>query len=67
MGGADLLVDFGIKPWDWGALVPIVEEAGGVVRDWHGQTLTLQSNGDVVCASSRAVADAALAVLGRTR
>jgi histidinol phosphatase-like enzyme (inositol monophosphatase family) len=67
MGGADLLVDFGLKPWDWGALVPIVEEAGGVVRDWRGQMLTLQSNGDVVCASSRAVADAALAVLGRTR
>ena len=64
MGGADLVIDRGLKPYDWCALVPIVAEAGGVLCDWRGRPMTLQSDGDVLVASSRAVADAAVAVLG---
>src|SRR5262245_54385574 len=35
MGGADLLLECGLRPYDWCALVPIVQEAGGVLLDWH--------------------------------
>ena len=63
MGGADLLLECGLKPYDWCALVPIVQEAGGVLLDWHLRPLTLQSDGAVVCASHGDVARTALAVL----
>jgi inositol-phosphate phosphatase/L-galactose 1-phosphate phosphatase/histidinol-phosphatase len=62
-GGADLVVDAGLKPYDWCALVPILAEAGGVILDWSGRDLDLGSDGRVVAAGSRALADAALAVL----
>jgi histidinol phosphatase-like enzyme (inositol monophosphatase family) len=64
MGGVDLMVDRGLRVWDWCALVPIVQEAGGVLLDWQLRPLTLQSDGAVVCASHRDVAAAALEVLG---
>ena len=37
-GVLDAGVDFRIKPWDLGALVPCVLEAGGSVGDLHGAT-----------------------------
>ena len=57
MGGADLVVDRGLKPYDWCALVPIVEQSGGVLVDWRGAALNLRSDGAVVAAGSRALAD----------
>jgi myo-inositol-1(or 4)-monophosphatase len=63
MGGADLVVDRGLKPWDWCALVPIVQEAGGVLLDWDLRELSLGSDGAVVCASHRDVAASAMAAL----
>ena len=35
-GRADLAVDPQMSPWDIGALIPIVREAGGVCTDWKG-------------------------------
>ncbi len=63
MGGADLLIDIGLKPYDWCALVPILAEAGGVVCDWQGQPLTLQSSGAVIAASCRSLVDTVLPLL----
>ena len=64
MGGADLVIDRGLKPYDWCALVPILAEAGGVLCDWNGRPMTLASDGDVLVASNRALADAAVAMIG---
>lgn len=36
-GRAELMVDDRLSPWDVAALVPIIEEAGGVLTDWEGQ------------------------------
>jgi inositol-phosphate phosphatase/L-galactose 1-phosphate phosphatase/histidinol-phosphatase len=66
MGHVDLVVDRGLQPYDWAALVPIVEQAGGVLCDWRGDALTLPSDGAVVAASCRELADEALAVLAGT-
>lgn len=35
-GGADVMLDPVLSPWDILALVPIVEGAGGCITDWHG-------------------------------
>jgi histidinol phosphatase-like enzyme (inositol monophosphatase family) len=55
LGLLDAVVETTLKPWDWAALVPVVEGAGGRMTDWRGQPLTLESRGDVI-----AVGDPAL-------
>jgi histidinol phosphatase-like enzyme (inositol monophosphatase family) len=55
LGLVDAVVEGTLKPWDWAALVPVIEGAGGRMTDWQGQALTLHSKGEVI-----AVGDAAL-------
>jgi histidinol-phosphatase len=33
-GSGEVMVEYGVHPWDLGALVPIVEEAGGRMTTW---------------------------------
>ena len=47
-GHLDLVVEAGLKPHDWAALVPVVEGAGGLMCDWRGEPLSLGSAGDVL-------------------
>ena len=35
-GRADVMVDDRMNPWDSACLMPIIEEAGGVLTDWRG-------------------------------
>ncbi len=48
LGLLDVVVDSTMKPWDWAALVPVVEGAGGRVTDWQGRPLRLDGPGDVL-------------------
>ncbi len=43
-GFIDVVLDPGLKVYDYAALVPIIEMAGGVVSDWQGNDLNLKSN-----------------------
>jgi len=65
--GADIVVEADLGLYDYCALVPVVEGAGGVMSDWQGRRLTLQnhtvSKGRVVACSNKALHTAALAVL----
>ena len=36
-GRADVMVDDRMNPWDSACLMPIIEEAGGVLTDWKGR------------------------------
>jgi histidinol phosphatase-like enzyme (inositol monophosphatase family) len=36
-GRAELMVDDRMSPWDVAALIPVIEEAGGVFTDWRGR------------------------------
>lgn len=51
-GALDAAVDPSMKPWDIGALVPCVLEAGGVVSDLDGETSRLIERTTFVAASS---------------
>lgn len=51
-GQIDAVVDYNLQPYDYLPVVPVVEAAGGVITDWQGQPLTLQSDGRVVAAGS---------------
>lgn len=35
-GSGEMMIEYGVSPWDVAALVPILEEAGGVFTDWDG-------------------------------
>ena len=47
-GQMDVVVDAGLKAYDYCALAPIIKSAGGVMTDWQGQPVTLGCDGRVV-------------------
>lgn len=51
-GHCDLVIETGLQPFDYLPLVAVIEGAGGVITDWSGQPLTLQSAGDVIASAT---------------
>lgn len=62
-GWIDIVCEADLKPYDYLPLMLIVEQAGGVISDWQGKSLTMQSNGEVLAAATPALHRAALAAL----
>jgi len=62
-GFIDLVIEAGLKPYDYCALVPVIEGAGGEMSDWAGEALSLRSDGRVVAAGDPALAAAARSAL----
>jgi inositol-phosphate phosphatase / L-galactose 1-phosphate phosphatase / histidinol-phosphatase len=65
--GAHVVVEADLGLYDYCALVPVLEGAGGVMTDWTGARLTLQnhavSRGRVVACANRALHAAAVEIL----
>jgi len=55
LGQIDIVAEAGLKLWDWAALLPVVQGAGGCLTDWTGQPLAADGDGCVL-----ALADPAL-------
>jgi inositol-phosphate phosphatase/L-galactose 1-phosphate phosphatase/histidinol-phosphatase len=52
------VLEAGLQTYDFCALAPVVEAAGGVVTDWQGNPLTLASDGTILaCGDSRTHAE----------
>ena len=47
-GHIDVVIEAGLKPYDYAALVPVVEGAGGIMADWQGNPLDAGSDGTVI-------------------
>eukprot|EP00897_Mesotaenium_endlicherianum_P001543 jgi/Mesen1/1416/ME001303S00463 len=68
-GFIDIGIEAGVQPWDYLALVPVVEGAGGVMTDWNGKDLRLTSmdrstwEGEVLAAGDPAAHRAAIEAL----
>ena len=60
-GDLDLVIENGLKPHDYDALVAVVRGAGGVIGNWAGDGNL--SGGDVVAAASRTLYDEAVSLL----
>ncbi|MFT3998094.1 MAG: histidinol-phosphatase [Asticcacaulis sp.] len=58
-GTMDVALETGLKAWDIDAIIPVIENAGGVVTDWRGERVGAYG-GQVIAAGSRAVRDEAL-------
>jgi inositol-phosphate phosphatase/L-galactose 1-phosphate phosphatase/histidinol-phosphatase len=50
LGFIDCVAEAGLKPYDYCALVPVVEGAGGVVTDWAGAPPGLAADGRILAA-----------------
>lgn len=48
MGQVDIIIERGLNNFDFMALVPIVEGAGGIITDWAGKELDINSDGTVL-------------------
>ena len=62
-GHVDLVVENSLKLYDFAALVPVVKGAGGLITDWQGGELDINSDGSVLAAGDPAIHRAASAVL----
>lgn len=60
-GTIDLVVESGLKPHDWNALVPVIRAAGGAVANWEGGADL--SAGRIVAAASEALLEEAVRAL----
>jgi inositol-phosphate phosphatase / L-galactose 1-phosphate phosphatase / histidinol-phosphatase len=63
LGFVDLVIEASLKPYDFSAMLPIVEGAGGIASDWRAAPLTVASDGRVVVAGDRRTHEAAVALL----
>lgn len=52
-GHIDIVVEAGLKPYDYLAQVPIIAGAGGAITDWRGKPLNLDSDGRVCACGDR--------------
>jgi inositol-phosphate phosphatase / L-galactose 1-phosphate phosphatase / histidinol-phosphatase len=62
-GHVDLMLETDLEPYDYLALVPLIEAAGGVITDWTGAPLRLHSTGEVLAAATAELHAEALALL----
>ena len=49
-GRTDVAIDTRLQIYDYAAFVPIIEGAGGIITDWQGKPLTLDSGPQVLAA-----------------
>lgn len=65
MGQLDLVVESGLKHYDYAALAPVIRGAGGVITDWRGESFDAGAGGHTVAAATPQLHAEALAMLGR--
>ena len=63
LGQIDIIVEAELKVWDWAAVQPVIEGAGGRLTDWCGQPLRADGDGRAVAVGDPALLPAALALL----
>jgi histidinol phosphatase-like enzyme (inositol monophosphatase family) len=63
-GQLDIVCEAGLKLYDWAALVPVVEGAGGTMADWNGDPLHIGSDGHVLALGDPARLEDVIEALG---
>lgn len=64
-GWLDGVIESGLAPYDFAAIPPIVQGAGGWMGDWRGAPLTLASEGKTIALGDAALKDDFLDLLAR--
>lgn len=64
-GFLDIVVEADLKPYDFCALAPVINGAGGMMTDWRGAPLTVGSDGRVAAAGDPSLMPALINMLNR--
>jgi len=56
-GFVDIIIEHGLNNFDFLALAPIVESAGGIITDWKGKKLDIHSDGTIIATSNKYLHD----------
>ncbi|HET8996891.1 MAG TPA: inositol monophosphatase family protein [Acetobacteraceae bacterium] len=64
LGQIDVIAEADLKVWDWAALVPVIEGAGGRMTDWQGRALREGGDGRALAVGDPALLAPALQFLG---
>lgn len=62
-GSIDVIFESGFQFYDFAAVVPVVEGAGGVITDWQGKPLTRSSKGEILACANKALHEQVLKLL----
>jgi histidinol phosphatase-like enzyme (inositol monophosphatase family) len=65
LGHIDVIAERDLKIWDWAALVPVVEGAGGRMTDWQGRPLTPGCIGEALAVGDPALLTQAVEALAK--
>jgi histidinol phosphatase-like enzyme (inositol monophosphatase family) len=60
-GHVDLVIESALKPYDVGALIPLIEQAGGVITTWNGGRP--EGGGNIIAAGSKVLHGKAMEIL----
>lgn len=61
-GHVDLVIESSLKPYDVGALIPLIEQAGGVITTWDGGRP--EAGGNIIAAGTAELHAQAISILG---
>ena len=62
-GLVDIIIEDTLKVWDYMALIPVIEGAGGVVSDKFNQKISLESEGSLVATANSTLHNQVIEIL----
>jgi len=62
-GFIDIVIDPCLQIYDYAALQPIIENAGGIITDWHGNSPNLRSNVNLVACANKTIHEKVIKIL----
>ena len=62
-GVVDISLEGNLDPFDYCAIIPVIEGAGGCITDWQGEQLGLESGPQMVASGSAQLHEEILAIL----
>ena len=63
LGQIDMIAEADLKIWDWAALTPVIEGAGGRITDWSGRKLEAGGDGRALAVGDSRLLEQAVALL----
>lgn len=63
LGELDLIIESGLQHYDFAALVPVIEGAGGVISNWKGELVGSDDRNEVLAAATPELHAAAMNIL----
>jgi histidinol phosphatase-like enzyme (inositol monophosphatase family) len=63
LGQIDVIVECDLKPWDWAALLPVIQGAGGLITDWQGNPPRSDGDGRVIAVGDPGLLSEVIATL----